>query len=170
MRLRTQLTREKIVLKNPPREDFSIIKLDKTTLYSNIPEVGLLKRTMYTPSAPKPVGPYSQGICVDGWLFISGQIPIDPVTGELVKGDFKTQVERVLLNIKAIVEVAGGTLNNVVKVSVYLRDMNKLGEFNEVYSRFFTEDPPARSVVEVTGIPRKAELEVEAIARVEKCP
>lgn len=129
-----------------------------------------MKKVVYTPRAPKPVGPYSQAVCVDGWLFISGQIPIDPVTGELVSGDFAKQVERVLVNVRAIVEAAGGSLRDVVKVTVYLRDLGKAGVFNEVYSRFFSENPPARSLIEVSGLPRGAELEVEAIARVSKCP
>lgn len=129
-----------------------------------------MKKVVYTPRAPKPVGPYSQAICVNGWLFVSGQIPIDPVSGELVTGDFVKQVERVLENLKSIVEAVGGSLKDVVKVTVYLRDLGKAGVFNEVYSRFFGENPPARSLVEVSGIPRGAELEVEAIAWVSKCP
>ncbi|MEM4369555.1 MAG: RidA family protein [Desulfurococcaceae archaeon] len=129
----------------------------------------ILKKIVYTNNAPKPVGPYSQAVCVNGWLYVSGQIPIDPATGELVKGDFKAQVERVLTNIRAIVESAGGTLNDVVKVTVFLRDMSRIGEFNEVYSKFFVENPPARSVVGVNGIPRGAELEVEAVAWVKEC-
>jgi len=128
-----------------------------------------LKKVVFTEKAPKPIGPYSQAVCVNGWLFISGQIPIDPATGEFVKGDFKAQVERVLENIKAIVEAAGGTLDNVVKVTVFLRDITKFAEFNEVYSRYFPSNPPARSAIGVAALPRGAEVEVEAIAYIGQC-
>jgi 2-iminobutanoate/2-iminopropanoate deaminase len=128
-----------------------------------------LKKVVFTEKAPKPIGPYSQAICVNGWLFISGQIPIDPATGEFVKGDFKAQVERVLENIKAIVEAAGGTLDNIVKVTVFLRDITKFAEFNEVYSRYFPSNPPARSAIGVAALPRGAEVEVEAIAYIGQC-
>ena len=122
------------------------------------------KKIVFTEKAPKPIGPYSQGVVVNGWLFISGQIPIDPSTGEIVHGSFKEQVVRVLENIKAIVEAAGGTLRNIVKVTVYLRDISKFSEFNEVYSKYFSEEPPARVVVEVSNLPKGVDLEVEAIA------
>jgi 2-iminobutanoate/2-iminopropanoate deaminase len=128
-----------------------------------------LKKVVFTEKAPKPIGPYSQAVCVNGWLFISGQIPIDPATGEFVKGDFKAQVERVLENIKAIVEAAGGTLDNIVKVTVFLRDIAKFAEFNEVYSRYFPSNPPARSAIGVAALPRGAEVEVEAIAYIGQC-
>jgi len=123
-----------------------------------------LRRTLFTERAPKPIGPYSQAICVNGWLYVSGQIPLDPVTGEVVKGDFKAQVERVLENIKAIVESAGGKLEDVVKVTVYLKDVKRITEFNEVYSRYFPVNPPARSVVGVLELPRGVELEVDVVA------
>jgi len=122
------------------------------------------KKIVFTEKAPKPIGPYSQGVVVNGWLFISGQIPIDPSTGEIVRGSFKEQVVRVLENIKAIVEAAGGTLRNIVKVTVYLRDISRFSEFNEVYSKYFSEEPPARVVVEVSNLPKGVDLEVEAIA------
>jgi 2-iminobutanoate/2-iminopropanoate deaminase len=128
-----------------------------------------LKKVVFTEKAPKPIGPYSQAVCVNGWLFISGQIPIDPATGEFVKGDFKAQVERVLENIKAIVEAAGGTLDNIVKVTVFLRDIAKFAEFNEVYSRYFPSNPPARSAIGVAALPRGAEVEVEVIAYIGQC-
>ncbi|MCI4436580.1 MAG: RidA family protein, partial [Ignisphaera sp.] len=128
-----------------------------------------MKKVVFTEKAPKPIGPYSQAVCVNGWLFISGQIPIDPATGEFVKGDFKAQVERVLENIKAIVEAAGGTLDNIVKVTVFLKDMTKFAEFNEVYSRYFPSNPPARSAIGVAALPRDAEVEVEAIAYIGQC-
>ena len=123
-----------------------------------------VKKIVFTEKAPKPIGPYSQGVRVSSFLFISGQIPIDPVTGQLVEGDFTTKVRRVLDNLKNIVEAAGGSLRSIVKVNVYLRDIGKFSEFNSVYSEYFLEDPPARSVVEVSNLPRGVELEVEAIA------
>ena len=120
-------------------------------------------KVIQTNKAPKPVGPYSQAVSVDGWLFVSGQLPIDPETGKLVEGDFKEKVRRVMENIKAIVEAAGGTLRNVVKVTVYLGDISKFSEFNEVYSEYFKDHKPARSVVEA-GIPKDAGLEVDVVA------
>lgn len=124
---------------------------------------------VFTDKAPKPVGPYSQAVCVSGWLYISGQIPLDPATGNVIEGDFRAQVVRVLENLKAIVEAAGGSIDNVVKVTVYLRDMSKFAEFNEIYSRYFSVSPPARSVVGVANLPRGVELEIDAIAYVEQC-
>ncbi|NPA97462.1 MAG: RidA family protein [Crenarchaeota archaeon] len=126
------------------------------------------KRIVFTDKAPKPVGPYSQGVLVDGWLFIAGQIPLDPATGKLVEGSFEDKVRRVLENVKAIVEAAGGSLENIVKVTVYLRDISKFSEFNKVYAQYFTKDPPARVVVEVSNLPKGVDLEVEAIAYIGK--
>lgn len=128
-----------------------------------------MKNVIFTDKAPKPVGPYSQAICVSGWLYTSGQIPLDPATGNVIEGDFRAQVVRVLENLKAIVEAAGGSIDNVVKVTVYLRDMSKFAEFNEIYSRYFSVSPPARSVVGVAHLPRGVELEIDAIAYVERC-
>ncbi len=124
----------------------------------------MVKEIIYTEKAPRPIGPYSQGVKVGSWLFISGQIPIDPVTGQLVEGSFRDKVVRVLENIKAIVEATGGSLENVVKVTVYLRDISKFPEFNEIYAQYFREKPPARVVVEVSNLPKGVDLEVEAIA------
>ncbi|MEM0031171.1 MAG: RidA family protein [Desulfurococcaceae archaeon] len=128
-----------------------------------------MKKIIYTSNAPRPIGPYSQGVCVNGLLFISGQIPIDPATNSLVEGDFKSKVERVLENVKAIVEAAGGKINDIVKVTVFLRDISKFQEFNEVYSKYFGENPPARSVIEVSNLPRNVDLEVEAVAYIHEC-
>jgi len=128
-----------------------------------------LKKIVFTERAPKPIGPYSQAICVNGWLYVSGQIPLDPVTGDIVRGDFKVQVERVLENIRAIVESTGGRLEDVVKVTVYLRDIGRFSEFNEVYSKYFPRDPPARSVIGVSSLPRGVELEIDAVAYVGNC-
>lgn len=128
-----------------------------------------MKKIVFTERAPKPIGPYSQAICVNGWLYVSGQIPLDPVTGDIVRGDFKVQVERVLENIRAIVESTGGRLEDVVKVTVYLRDIGRFSEFNEVYSKYFPRDPPARSVIGVSSLPRGVELEIDAVAYVGNC-
>ena len=119
---------------------------------------------IFTDQAPRPVGPYSQAIKAGDLLFISGQIPIDPKTGKLIEGPFETKVRRVLDNIKAIVEAAGGTLDNIVKVTVYIRDISLFQDFNKIYSEYFRGRPPARVVVEVSNLPLGAEIEVEAIA------
>jgi len=123
----------------------------------------LIKKVI-TDKAPRPVGPYAQGVIAGCLLFISGQIPIDPNTGELVEGDFKLKVRRVLENVKAIVEASGGSLKDVVKVTVFIRDIKLFQTFNEVYSEYFGNTAPARSLVEVSNLPRDAEVEVEAIA------
>lgn len=122
------------------------------------------KKIVYTDKAPKPVGPYSQGVIAGEWLFIAGQIPIDPSTGRIIEGSFRDKARRVLENVKAVVEAAGGSLDDVVKVTVYLRDIKLFSEFNEVYREYFKENPPARVVVEVSSLPLNADLEVEAIA------
>ena len=123
-----------------------------------------IKQAVYTDKAPRPVGPYSQAILIDGLLFISGQIPIDPSTGKLIDGTFEEKTRRVLENVKAIIEAAGGTLDDVVKVTVYLKDIGKFSDFNKVYSEYFKGVPPARVVVEVSNLPLGADLEMEAIA------
>jgi len=133
-------------------------------------------KIVQTDKAPVPVGPYSQGVMVDGllcenglhcgFLFISGMVPIDPSTGEPVKGSIQDQARRCLLNLKAIVEAAGGSLNDIVKVTVFLRDIKNFDDFNKVYSEFFGIYKPARSVVEAKP-PRGFEVEVEAVAFVE---
>ena len=119
---------------------------------------------VYTDRAPKPIGPYSQAIKVGKWLFVSGQIPIDPSTGRVIEGSFVDKVRRVMENIKAIVEAAGGSLNNVVKVTVYLKDISLYAEFNKVYKEYFKDRKPARAVVAVKDLPAGAEIEIEAIA------
>jgi 2-iminobutanoate/2-iminopropanoate deaminase len=129
-----------------------------------------MKKVIYTDKAPKPIGPYSQAVCIDGWLFISGQIPLDPSTGNIITSSFEKQVERVLENLKAIVEYAGGSLSSIVKTTIFLRDISMLPVFNEVYSKYFKEEPPARSVVEVKNLPRNADIMIEAVAKINKCP
>ncbi len=117
-----------------------------------------------TPNAPKAIGPYSQGILAGNFLFISGQIPLDPKTGEIVSGDIKKKTERVIKNIEAIVKSAGGDLSNVVKVTVFVKRIEDFQEINEVYESFFGKFKPARSFVEVVDLPKNVEIEMEAIA------
>ncbi len=119
---------------------------------------------MFTERAPKPIGPYSQAIKLGNLLFVSGQIPIDPATNEVVKGGIKEQTERVLENVKAILEAANMTLDDVVMAFVYLSDMADFPQFNEVYSRYFKERPPARVTVAVKSLPRDVKVEIAVIA------
>ncbi len=114
--------------------------------------------------APKAIGPYSIGIKAGKFIFLSGQIPIDPATGELVTGPIEAQAERVLLNIKGILEENGLSMDNVVKATVFLADMNDFPKMNEVYSRFFNSPFPARSAVQVARLPRDVKIEIEVIA------
>jgi 2-iminobutanoate/2-iminopropanoate deaminase len=119
---------------------------------------------VFTERAPKPIGPYSQAIKLGDLLFVSGQIPIDPATNEVVKGGIKEQTERVLENVKAILEAANMTLDDVVMAFVYLSDMADFPQFNEVYSRYFKERPPARVTVAVKSLPRDVKVEIAVIA------
>ncbi|MCQ4349672.1 MAG: RidA family protein [Sulfolobales archaeon] len=123
-----------------------------------------MKEVVFTERAPKPIGPYSQAIKLGNLLFVSGQIPIDPATNEVVKGGIKEQTERVLENVKAILEAANMTLNDVVMAFVYLSDMADFPQFNEVYSRYFKERPPARVTVAVKSLPRDVKVEIAVIA------
>jgi 2-iminobutanoate/2-iminopropanoate deaminase len=117
-----------------------------------------------TEHAPKAVGPYSQAIKANGFLFLSGQIALDPRTQQLVQGDVATQTERVLENLKAVVEAAGSTLARVVKTTVFLADMNDFAKMNEVYARYFAAPLPARSTVQVARLPRDSRVEIDLIA------
>jgi 2-iminobutanoate/2-iminopropanoate deaminase len=122
------------------------------------------KKAVRTEQAPAAIGPYSQGMAAAGFLFVSGQVPLDPSRGEMVSGEIEEQVERVLRNLKAILESGGAALGSVVKTTVYLADLGDFARMNEVYARFFGADPPARSTVEVSGLPRGARVEIDAIA------
>jgi 2-iminobutanoate/2-iminopropanoate deaminase len=117
-----------------------------------------------TEHAPAAIGPYSQAIKAGGFVFASGQIPIDPKTGEFVAGGIAEQTERVLKNLAAVLEAAGSSLDRVVKTTVFLADMKEFGAMNEVYGKFFTGAPPARATVAAAGLPRDARVEIEAIA------
>ena len=122
-----------------------------------------MKDIIQTDSAPAAIGPYAQGIRAAHMVFTAGQIGIDPKTGEIVAGGIKAETERALLNIKAIVEAAGSSLEKVVKTTVFLRDLNDFTKMNEVYQQFFGSSLPARSTVQVR-LPKEAGVEIEAIA------
>ena len=126
-----------------------------------------LKQVIETKDAPQAIGPYSQAISVAGLVFASGQIPIDPATGEFVPGGVAEQTEQVLKNLMAVLEAAGTGLDRVVKTTVFLVDMNDFVEMNKVYGRFFADKPPARATVEAGRLPRDARVEIEAIAVLE---
>ncbi|MDI6764421.1 MAG: RidA family protein [Thermodesulfobacteriota bacterium] len=123
-----------------------------------------MKKVIQTEKAPKPIGPYSQAIRAGNFIFLSGQIPIDPKTGELVKGDIRQQTQKVLENIRGVLESQGLGMQDVVKVNIFLKDMGNFNEMNEVYATYFSSSPPARSTVEVAKLPRNADIEIEAIA------
>jgi len=122
------------------------------------------KKVIQTNKAPQAIGPYSQAIQAGNFLFLSGQIPLDQNTGELVKGDIGQQTQRVLENIKGILESQGLRMENVVKTTIFLKDIANFSQVNEVYATYFASSPPARSTVEVSKLPRNAEIEIEAIA------
>ena len=123
---------------------------------------------IHTEHAPAAIGPYSQAIKTGDFVFASGQIPIDPQTGEFVAGGIREQTERVLKNLAAVLEAAGTSLDQVVKTTVFLADMGEFAAMNEVYGKFFTDVPPARATVAAAGLPRDARVEIEAIALVSK--
>lgn len=125
------------------------------------------KTIIATAEAPKAIGPYSQAVRIGNLLFLSGQIALDPVTGELVTTSFEAQVRRVFQNIQAVLEAAGATFAHVVKSTVFLKDMGNFAEMNGIYAEFFPEDPPARSAVEAARLPKDVDIEVEVIAYVE---
>ena len=122
------------------------------------------KEIISTNNAPKAIGPYSQAIRAGGFLFCSGQIPLDPATGELVAGPIGAQTERVMDNIAAVLAAAGLTFADVVKSTIYLADLGDFAAVNDVYGRRFPSEPPARSTVEVKGLPKGAGVEIEVIA------
>jgi 2-iminobutanoate/2-iminopropanoate deaminase len=123
-----------------------------------------MKKVIQTDKAPKAIGPYSQAIEAGNLIFLSGQIPINPATGELVGGDIRQQARQVLENLKHVLESRGLLMNQVVKTTIFLKDLGNFGPVNEVYSTFFPEEPPARSTVQVAALPRNTDIEIEAIA------
>ena len=124
------------------------------------------KKVIQTEKAPKAIGPYSQAIQAGKFLFLSGQIPLDPKTGELVKGDIRKQTQQVLENIKGVLESQGLGMEDIVKVTIFLKDIGNFNQVNEVYATYFPSSPPARSTVEVAKLPRDADIEIETIALV----
>jgi len=123
-----------------------------------------VKETISTDNAPGAIGPYSQAVKTGNMVFCSGQIPIDPATGEFVSGDVAEQTRQVLKNLSAVLEAAGTDLNNVVKTTVFLADMNDFTAMNEVYAEFFSENKPARATVQAARLPRDARVEIDCIA------
>ena len=126
----------------------------------------MAKLVVQTSQAPEAVGAYSQAISANGLVFCSGQVAIDPATGELVQGSVADQTRRVLENLSIVLKAAGTALPHVLKVTAYLADMNDFPEFNEAYARFFSNDPPARATIGVSGLPKGALVEIECIAQV----
>lgn len=121
-------------------------------------------RFLSTDKAPSAVGPYSQGVKAENIIFSSGQLPIDPKTGELSKGDIQKETRLCLENVKAVLEAGHATIENIIKVTVFVKDMNNFSLINEVYAEFFGDHKPARSLVEVARLPKDADIEIEAIA------
>jgi 2-iminobutanoate/2-iminopropanoate deaminase len=124
-----------------------------------------MRETVKTGKAPAAIGPYSQAVRSGGFLFCSGQIPLDPATGKMVEGEIEAQTERVLKNLEAVLEAGGASLAGVVKTTVYLADLSDFPAMNAVYGRFFPENPPARATVQVAKLPAGALVEIEAIAK-----
>ena len=122
------------------------------------------RRTIATPDAPAAIGPYSQAIAVGEWVFLSGQIPLEPNTGSLVVGDIKAATTRVMENLGAVLAAADLTFDHVVKTTIYLIDLNDFAAVNAVYAQYFQNNPPARATVQVAALPRGVPLEIEAIA------
>ena len=124
-----------------------------------------MKKIISTDRAPKAIGPYSQAVDLGDLVFCSGQIPLDPATGQIVAGDIQAQTERVLKNLQEVLQAAGLGLGDVVRTTVFMTDLGEFPAMNEVYARHFPQDPPARSTVQVAALPRGARVEVDAIAR-----
>jgi 2-iminobutanoate/2-iminopropanoate deaminase len=123
-----------------------------------------MKEIISTENAPSAIGPYSQAVKTGNLVFVSGQIPIDPATGEFVSSDVAEQSEQVLKNLKAVLEAAGSSLNNVVKTTVFLADMNDFAVMNEIYAKHFGDNKPARATVQAARLPRDARVEIDCIA------
>ena len=122
------------------------------------------KKVISTDKAPQAIGPYSQAIQVDKQLFVSGQIAIDPATGEVQLGDVESQTHRVMQNLNAILEAAGGSLDSIAKCTIFLKDLGNFAAVNEIYGSYFHEEPPARATVEVSELPKGVDVEIDAVA------
>lgn len=123
-----------------------------------------MKKAICTDNAPRAIGPYAQCVCCGPFLFISGQLPINPATGQIVEGDIQAQTHQSLKNIKSIVESAGGTMDDLVKTTIYFKDLGLFEKVNAVYSQYFSSSFPARTTVEVSRLPKDSEVEIEAMA------
>ena len=125
-----------------------------------------MREVVATKDAPQAIGPYSQAIKANGFIFVSGQTPIDPATQQLIEGDVRKQTERVLNNVKAILEQAGSSMEKIVRCGVFLKDMNDFAAMNEVYGTFFKTNPPARSTIQAARLPKDCIVEIDAVALV----
>lgn len=123
-----------------------------------------MKNQIYTDKAPAAIGPYSQGISANGLVFVSGQIPVDPATGSFPEGDIQAMTEQSICNLEAVLAESGCTLDDVVKTTVFLKDIGDFAAMNEIYAKHFTQPCPARSAVQVAALPKGAPIEIEAIA------
>ena len=121
-------------------------------------------KTIKTVNAPQAIGPYSQAVEAGGFLFVSGQIPIDPKTGSVIQGDIRVQTKQVMENAGAILTAGGAVYSSVVKTTIYLKNMSDFGAVNEVYAAYFQSDPPARATVQVAGLPKDVALEIDFVA------
>lgn len=125
-----------------------------------------MRQVISTENAPKAIGPYSQAIVYNGLAFLSGQIPLDPTTGQIVEGGIAEQTEQVIRNMAAVLEACGSSLGKVLKTTVFVKDMTEFAAMNQVYAKYFAADPPARSTVEAARLPRDVRVEIEAVAAV----
>src|SRR5258708_9706465 len=126
-----------------------------------------MKKTISTDRAPKAIGPYSQAVISNGLAFLSGQIPLDPATNQLIEGDIAAQTERVFENLRGVLEACGSSFARVLKTTVFLQDMGEFVKMNEVYARYFPENAPARSTVQAARLPRDVRVEIDCIAEVD---
>ncbi len=124
------------------------------------------KVVIHTTEAPKAIGTYSQGIKSDNFVFTSGQIPINPQSGELIKGDFKSEVKQVLINLNGVLKGGGSSLQQAIKLTVFLTDLSHFAQVNEIFNEFFPDNPPARSAVQVSALPMNARIEIDAVGHV----
>ena len=125
------------------------------------------KVVIHTNEAPKAIGTYSQGIKSDNFVFTSGQIPINPKSGKLIKGDFKSEVKQVLINLNGVLKGGGSSLQQAIKLTVFLTDLSHFAQVNEIFDEFFPDNPPARSAVQVSALPMNARIEIDAVGHVE---
>jgi 2-iminobutanoate/2-iminopropanoate deaminase len=159
----SELIRTKLTPPSLPLRLF-LVRIPPFVYMSKKESVATVKQIIKTDSAPQAIGPYSQAIKVNGFVFASGQIPIDPATGQFVEGGIAEQTEQVMKNVSAVLQAAGSSLDKVVKTTVFLADMGEFAAMNEVYGRYFAQEPPARATVEAARLPRDARVEIEAIA------